>query len=281
MARYVAEGAQVTLVTCTLGEYGDVVHPDLAHVNNPELLGAHRLGELNQAMAALGVTDFIRLGGDGTYHDSGHHTEEGTPWQIFPAPDRPENAFWDADLHEAALHLVATLRDRRPHVLVTYNPYGGYGHPDHIQAHRVAMYAVQLAGVASYRPDLGEAWLVPRVLWGTFCAEDWALAAKLAKEAGLDLGWSIPEETDDESPVPPMVARRRDLAAHVSTGPWLEQQRAALRAHKSQVDLDDPFWAMMTADPHPEMLGESYLLAAGRPTNGLATDIFEGLDLTH
>ncbi len=279
MARYVSEGAQVTLVTCTLGEYGDVVHPDLAHVKHPELLGSHRLGELNDAMAALGVTDFIRLGGDGTYHDSGHHTVEDQPWTILPAPDRPANAFWDADLLEAALQLVPVLRDRRPHVVITYNTFGGYGHPDHIQAHRVAMYAVQLAGAPTYRPDLGEPWCVPRVLWSTFCAEDWAMAAKRAKEAGLELGWEIPDG-DDESPIPPMVARRRDLAAHVATGPWLEQQRAALRAHKSQVDLDDPFWAMMTADPHPEMLGEAYLLGAGTPVpGGLADDIFAGIEL--
>ncbi len=280
MARYVTEGAQVTLVTCTLGEYGDVVHPDLAHVKHPELLGSHRLGELTEAMAALGVTDYVRLGGDGTYHDSGHHTVDGQPWRILPDPERPANAFWDADLLEAALHLVALLRDRRPHVVITYNPYGGYGHPDHIQAHRVAMYGVQLAGVASYRPDLGAAWEVPRVLWSTFCAEDWALAAQRAKEAGIDLGWEFPDPADESALIPPMVARRRDLCAHVPTGPWLAQQRAALTAHKSQVDLSDPFWSMMTSDPHPEMLGEAYLLAGGVPVPvGLADDIFAGLDL--
>jgi LmbE family N-acetylglucosaminyl deacetylase len=135
MARYVSEGAQVTLVTCTLGEYGDVVHPELEHVKGAENLGSHRLAELTEAMAALGVTDFVRLGGDGTYHDSG--MVEPEPFRILPEPDRAANAFWDADLLEASLHLVAILRDRRPHVLISYTPFGGYGHPDHIQAHRV------------------------------------------------------------------------------------------------------------------------------------------------
>ena len=182
MAKYVSEGAQVTLVTCTLGEYGDVVHPELEHVKGAENLGSHRLAELTEAMAALGVTDFVRLGGDGTYHDSG--MVEPEPFRILPEPDRAANAFWDADLLEASLHLVAILRDRRPHVLISYTPFGGYGHPDHIQAHRVATYAAVLAGVEHYRTDLGPAWHVPRVLWSTSCAEDWALLIDAAKAAG-------------------------------------------------------------------------------------------------
>lgn len=279
MARYVSEGAQVTLVTCTLGEYGDVVCPELAYLKGTELLGEHRLGELRRAMAALGVTDYVRLGGDGAYHDSGHHTEADKPGLILPAPDRPANAFWDADLLEAANQLVEVIRDRRPQVLITYNPYGGYGHPDHIQAHRVAMYATLLSGVTSHRRDLGEAWSVARTLWGTFCAEDWALGLQRAREAGIDLGQEFPDPGDENIQLPPMVSRRRDLAAHVPTGPWLAQQRAALESHRSQVDLNDPFWAMMTSEPHPEMTGEAYLLAAGVPTNGLVDDIFAGLPL--
>ena len=240
MARYVSEGAQVTLVTCTLGEYGDVVHPELEHVKGAENLGSHRLAELTEAMAALGVTDFVRLGGDGTYHDSG--MVEPEPFRILPEPDRAANAFWDADLLEASLHLVALLRDRRPHVLISYTPFGGYGHPDHIQAHRVATYAAVLAGVV------------------------------------IDVGWEIP--ADGEGPLPPMLSRRRDVSAHVPSGPWRAQQTAALRAHKSQVDLSSPMWAMMTGESHPDALGESYLLASGTPfPAGLTQDLFAGLPL--
>jgi len=276
MARYVSEGAQVTLVTCTLGEYGDVVHPELEHVKGAENLGSHRLAELTEAMAALGVTDFVRLGGDGTYHDSG--MVEPEPFRILPEPDRAANAFWDADLLEASLHLVALLRDRRPHVLISYTPFGGYGHPDHIQAHRVATYAAVLAGVEHYRTDLGPAWHVPRVLWSTSCAEDWALLIDAAKAAGIDVGWEIP--ADGEGPLPPMLSRRRDVSAHVPSGPWRAQQTAALRAHKSQVDLSSPMWAMMTGESHPDALGESYLLASGTPfPAGLTQDLFAGLPL--
>ena len=78
-----------------------------------------------------------------------------------------EGIFWTADLLEAANELVPVIRDRRPQVLVTYDEIGNYGHPDHIQAHRVAMYATQLAGVPSYRRDLGEPWTVARVFWST------------------------------------------------------------------------------------------------------------------
>ncbi len=274
LARYVAEGAQVTLVTCTLGEYGEVVHPDLEHVR--ETLGSHRLEELAEAMAALGVTDFVRLGGDGTYHDSG--MVEVAPHVIEPMPGRAANAFWDADLLEAATHLVALLRDRRPHVVVTYNPIGGYGHPDHVQAHRVTMYAVALAGVPSFRRDLGEAWQVPRVLWGTFAADDWRLALTTARQAGLELDWEVPDSDDD---LPPMVTPTHDLCAHVDRTRWHEQAVAALAAHRSQVDLDEPFWRMMTAAPLPGLLGESYVLAAGvpYPEGGPADDLFAGLDL--
>jgi N-acetyl-1-D-myo-inositol-2-amino-2-deoxy-alpha-D-glucopyranoside deacetylase len=279
MAKYVSEGAAVTLVTCTLGEYGDVVHPDLAHMKDAEVLGAHRLGELTEAMAAVGVTDFVRLGGDGTYHDSGMIQHDD--FRIDPGAERADHAFWDADLLQAALHLVPILRDRKPHVVITYNPFGGYGHPDHVQAHRVTMYAIALAGVPSYRPDLGQAWSVPRALWGTFCAEDWALSMQRAKERGIDLGWEMPTKPDPDAQLPPMIARRSDIAAHIRTAPWMVQQHAALSAHKSQVNLEDPFWSMMTTDPHPEALGECYLFAGGVPfPGGLTEDLFEGLDLT-
>ena len=111
------------------------------------------------------MTDFIRLGGDGRFRDSGMaYDDKG---RAIARDVLREGIFWTTDLLEAANELVPVIRDRRPQVLITYNEFGGYGHPDHIQAHRVAMYATQLAGVPSYRPDLGEPWTVDRVLWTT------------------------------------------------------------------------------------------------------------------
>src|ERR671928_2136605 len=146
MARYAAEGAQVTLVTCTLGEEGEVLVPELAHLaaDKDDTLGQHRIGELAAAMEALGVRDHRFLGGPGRYRDSG--------MMGLPTNDRPD-CFWQAELDEAAGHLVRVIREIRPQVLVTYDDNGGYGHPDHIQAHRVAMRAVDLAAERGHRID--------------------------------------------------------------------------------------------------------------------------------
>src|SRR3954447_7927788 len=158
MARYVAEDVHVTLLTCTLGEEGEVLVPELAQLaaDQADQLGGYRIGELRAAMAELGVTDMRFLGGAGRYRDSGMM---GTP------ANRHPRAFWNADLEEAAAHAVAVVRDVRPHVVATYDENGGYGHPDHIQAHRVAMRAVEAAADPAYRPDLGEPWTAAKVYW--------------------------------------------------------------------------------------------------------------------
>ena len=134
MAKYAADGAHVTLVTCTLGEEGEILVPGLAHLaaDQEDKLGQHRISELADAMKALDVTDHRFLGGPGRWRDSGMM---GTP-----ANERPE-CFWRADLDEAVGDLVAVVREVRPQVVITYNENGGYGHPDHIQAHRVAVAA--------------------------------------------------------------------------------------------------------------------------------------------
>ena len=158
MAKYAAEGARVTLVTCTLGEEGEVVPAELAHLaaDRDDALGPYRTGELAAAMAELGVTDHRFLGGPGRYRDSG--------MMGAPQNDRP-GAFWRADVDEAAAHLVAVVREVRPQVLVTYDPDGGYGHPDHIQAHRVATRAAELAADPAFRPGLGAAHRIARTYW--------------------------------------------------------------------------------------------------------------------
>jgi N-acetyl-1-D-myo-inositol-2-amino-2-deoxy-alpha-D-glucopyranoside deacetylase len=139
MARYAAEGAHVTLVTCTLGELGEIIPPSLAHLAGGDgaRLGEYRIGELNAACAALGVTDHRFLGGPGRWRDSGMMGTAGN--------DDPR-CFWRAGLDEAADALLDVIREVRPQVLVTYDANGFYGHPDHIQAHRVARRAFDRAG---------------------------------------------------------------------------------------------------------------------------------------
>ena len=139
MARYAAEGVQVTLVTCTLGELGEIIPPSLAHLaaEKEDRLGEYRIGELAAACAALGVTDHRFLAGPGRWRDSGMMGTEGN--------DDPR-CFWRADLDQAARALLDVIAEVRPQVLLTYDANGAYGHPDHIQAHRVAWRACELAG---------------------------------------------------------------------------------------------------------------------------------------
>jgi N-acetyl-1-D-myo-inositol-2-amino-2-deoxy-alpha-D-glucopyranoside deacetylase len=135
MAACAASGARVTLVTCTLGELGEIIPPALQHLG-PDELGQYRIGELDAACAALGVDDHRFLGGAGRYRDSGMMGTSGN--------DDPR-CFWRADVDQAAAELGAIIREVNPQAIVTYDSNGFYGHPDHIQAHRVAWRAHQRA----------------------------------------------------------------------------------------------------------------------------------------
>lgn len=274
MSRYVDEGAQVTLVTCTLGELGEILVPESAHYS-PAELGEHRSGEIAEALRIVGVTDHEWLGGRGRYHDSGMTTD--ADGNVVPVPEPPQGAFWHADLLEAANHLVALLRDRRPQVVATYDPIGNYGHPDHIQAHRVTMYATQLAAIPFHRPDLGEPWQVSRVLWITHNPMAWLRAFEKVKQEGLDLfdGW-------DEA-----ALRRRfnlDPSQIAAVIPYTGREDlcfSALSAHRSQVDMDSPWWRAFSLIRSVEGAGEAYRLAVGVPfpAGGPADDLFAGLGI--
>src|SRR4051812_40923398 len=138
MARHVAEGSQVTLVTCTMGEEGEVLVPELVHLDadHEDDLAPQRLRELTEAMRILGVTDFVRLGGDGRYRDSGMaYDDKG---RAIARDVLRDGIFWTADLLQASNDLVRLVRNRRPQVLVAYNETGGYGPPPHRQGPRGA-----------------------------------------------------------------------------------------------------------------------------------------------
>src|SRR6478609_10129842 len=123
MAKYVADGRGVTLVTCTAGEMGEVLVPDLEHLaaDRDDRLGEHRRSELDAAMKALGVTDHRYLGGFGRYRDSGMKWHEDG--YAIAADDVHDNAFAKADLTVAADELVQIIREVRPQVLATYDPF--------------------------------------------------------------------------------------------------------------------------------------------------------------
>ncbi|MEU4351190.1 N-acetyl-1-D-myo-inositol-2-amino-2-deoxy-alpha-D-glucopyranoside deacetylase [Streptomyces sp. NPDC023838] len=267
MARYAAEGALVTLVTCTLGEEGEVIPPDLAHLtaDREDRLGAHRTVELAAAMKELGVTDHRFLGGPGRFRDSGMMGLEQN--------HRP-GAFWNTDVEDAAPHLVEVIREVRPQVLVTYDPNGGYGHPDHIQAHRVAMRAAELAAEPGYRPDLGEPHTIAKIYWNRVprpVAEAGfaRLRASGASFAGIADVTDIPGVVEDAQ-----ITAEIDGAAHAAA------KAAAMRAHLTQIAVDGPFFALSNDLGQPLFSVEYYELARGRsgaPADVREHDLFAGL----
>jgi N-acetyl-1-D-myo-inositol-2-amino-2-deoxy-alpha-D-glucopyranoside deacetylase len=277
MAKYVAMGRGVTVVTCTAGEQGEILAPDLEHLaaDREDGLGEHRRGELEDAMKELGVTDHRFLGGFGTYRDSGMQWHEDG--YAVPADDTHANAFWNADLREAADHLVTVIREVRPQVLVTYDQFGNYGHPDHIQAHRVATYAASLAAVASYKPDLGEPWDIPKIYWTAMSESRFRERLRRLRDEGDTETWKGMEPDDDFGPgVTPdaMISGRVDGADEIDT------KLAALARHRSQVKLDGPFFA--GAENGSSMWGEEfYRIAKGSRgpvgDEGWESDLFAGL----
>jgi N-acetyl-1-D-myo-inositol-2-amino-2-deoxy-alpha-D-glucopyranoside deacetylase len=272
MARYVAEGASVTLLTCTLGEEGEVLVPELAQlaVDEADQLGGYRIWELRAAMAALGVTDIRFLGGAGRFRDSGMM---GTP-----ANDKPR-AFWQADLDEAIAHAVAVVREVRPQVVVTYDENGGYGHPDHIQAHRVAMGAVEAAADPAYRPDLGEPWTTAKVYWNCLPRSVLQQGIDALKAAGEESFFGGVDHADEL----PFAVPDDVVTAAVDGRDFAKQKDAAMRSHPTQIMVDGPFFALSN-NLGLEVLGvEFYRLvrgergAAGAAPHGWEDDLFAGL----
>jgi N-acetyl-1-D-myo-inositol-2-amino-2-deoxy-alpha-D-glucopyranoside deacetylase len=277
MAKYVAEGAQVTLITCTLGEMGEILVPELEHLaaDRDDGLGTHRKTELDAAMALLGVTDHRILGGEGRYRDSGMKWDDDG--NATAADEIHENAFWHADLLEAANHLVPIIREERPQVLVTYDEFGNYGHPDHIQAHRVAHYAADLAAAPSYRRDLGEAWDIPKIYWTAMSKSALRQGIKEIREAG-DLQFM---EGMDPDNLPPFAIDDEDLDAAVDGSPWVEAKMDAMRAHATQIAVDGPFFALSNDVAQRAWGTEFYRLVKGTPApadgSALEDDLFAGL----
>lgn len=255
MARYAAEGAQVTLVTCTLGERGEVIPPALRHLSGAAL-GGHRLGELKEAMRALGVTDFRLLGGAGRYCDSG----------MMGLPDNDDpGCFWQAEVDQAAGLLAEVILEVRPQVLVTYDENGGYGHPDHIQTHRVAMRAVEIAAEAG--------WDVPRVYWNRVprsVAEE--SFARLNDElAGLPF-----DKAGSLGDVPGVVDDERITAAVDGTA-YAAAKAAAMRAHATQITVAEPWFVLSNDLAQPLFTTEYYELVRGERPESRESDLFAGV----
>nr|WTB33443.1 N-acetyl-1-D-myo-inositol-2-amino-2-deoxy-alpha-D-glucopyranoside deacetylase [Streptomyces sp. NBC_00830] len=276
MALYAAQGAQVTLVTCTLGEEGEVIPPELAHLaaDRDDTLGAHRIGELATAMKELGVTDHRFLGGPGRFRDSGMMGAEQN--------HRP-GAFWNTDVDDAAAYLVEVIRSVRPQVLVTYDPDGGYGHPDHIQAHRVAMRAADLAADPAYRtgPDTPQAspdtspHAVAKIYWNR-------VPRSVAEQAFARLRATAPEAFPGIAAIDdvPGVVNDTQITTEIDGEAHAAAKTAAMRAHSTQIAVDGPFFALSNDLGQPVFTTEYYELvrgASGAPEGVRERDLFAGV----
>ncbi|BBY14660.1 N-acetyl-1-D-myo-inositol-2-amino-2-deoxy-alpha-D-glucopyranoside deacetylase [Mycolicibacterium litorale] len=259
IGHYARAGADVRVVTCTLGEEGEVIGERYAQlaVDHADQLGGYRISELTAALSALGVDEPRFLGGPGHWRDSGM---EGTP-------ERHHQRFVDADMSEAAGLLAAIIDDFRPHVVVTYDPAGGYGHPDHIQTHRVTTAAVERAQ-----------WRVPKLYWTVMSAS--------AMQEALDAAEDVPEAwlRINANDVPFCLPDDK-IDAGVDVSDSLQAKVAALRAHATQVSVaaNGQSCALSNNIAMPIPAQEHYILAAGeagaRDERGWESDLLAGLDL--
>ena len=262
MAKYADLGAQVTLVTCTRGEEGEVLVTELANLasDKDDKLGEHREVELKDAMAQLGINDFRFLGAPNKkWRDSGMM---GTP------QNERGNVFWQADLDEASHELVKIILEIKPQVLITYDEFGGYGHPDHIKAHQVAMRAAELAAE--------QGWKVSKIYWNTIPRSVIQMGIEKMKEVGSDF---FGAESVDELP----FAKPDELATTVVNAPeYVPQKLAAMKAHATQISEDGPFFALSKNLGLSVWGDEYYTLVKGEKAapfdaNGRELDIFAGV----
>ena len=273
MAYYAERGAQVTLLTCTLGEEGEVLAPEYALLaaDQADQLGGLRIAELAEAMRALGITDHRFLGGAGRFRDSGMM---GTPANEHP------RAFWRAASEPAVFDAavaaaVEVVREVRPHVMVTYDPNGDYGHPDHIMAHRVATAAAERAADPAYGD--GPAWRVAKFYW-TATPKSVLRRGFEAMQGRADLPFGAASVDD----LPFGVEDEVVTTAVDATG-FGERKLAALRAHRTQIAVDGVFFALSNMLGREAMSVEHFRLVQGelagvRDADGRERDLFAGLE---
>ncbi len=304
IARSVAEGRRVDLVVCTGGEEGEIHDPDLDPVEAQPRLKEIRRTELQCSVDALGAP----ATGDGAinlhllgYRDSGMM---GTP------PNERPDAFWQADLDAATEQVVRVIRASRPSVLVRYDERGGYGHPDHIQAHRVAVAAAEAAADPNRYPDAGPPHRVRKVYQTSFSRERWLGLMATMNARGLRLPWDFEDEIvqlaagrplDELYPADVEALRQvgqtlaagaevgegfgtlrvRDSLHEVDISDWLEVKRAAMSCHRTQ--RQDMGWALeLPPDLQAAALGvEVYVLkemdGSPPPDDVRETSLFDGL----
>jgi N-acetyl-1-D-myo-inositol-2-amino-2-deoxy-alpha-D-glucopyranoside deacetylase len=270
IAHYAALGADVHVLTCTLGEEGEVIGEQWSQLaaDQADQLGGYRISELCTALHLLGIGDPILLGGAGHWRDSGM---AGTQ------PRARQQRFVDADEREAVGAVVSVIRELRPHVVVTYDPNGGYGHPDHIRAHQVTSAAVAAAGTGDFS---GEPWTVPKFYWTVLSRSAFEEAARTLDEHDLLPGWELPSGTEG-------IGYSDDQITTVVKAPEASAAKvAALAAHATQVVVGPTGRACALSNnlALPILCHEHYVLVSGTAgecdEDGWETDLLAGVRLS-
>lgn len=245
-------------VCCTDGKLATIVDPSMPEEETRPRLAEIRQEELRTAMGILGVNEVIFLG----YGDSGM---AGADTNQLP------DAFWMQPLDEVVGRLVAEIRRFKPHVVVTYDSNGSYGHPDHIQAHRAALLAVEASHTPVY-PDRGEPWLVQKLYYTAFPRSAFRVIVEVSKELGMEPPFGV-DNVDDL----PFLAADELVTTTIDCRTTVLRKREALRAHRSQIAPD---WPMLRV---PEEMAMRYadeyfqLVISRKPRAESETDLFEGI----
>ena len=262
MAKYVAQGVEVLVVTCTGGERGSVLNPQLDRPEIWEQIAELRKKEMERARKILGVRQEW-LG----FVDSG--LPEGDP-----LPPLPPGCFGLEDPEVAAERLVRSIRTFRPHVVLTYDEEGGYPHPDHIMTHKISMVAFDAAGDPERYPDAGEPWQPLKLYYHMWARARWVALHEAMLAAGLEspfaemLGWFKDRPGKDHR-----------ITTKVECADWFEIRDDALRAHATQVDPDGPWFRAPLAIQRKAWPTEEYeLVRSFVDSSAPEDDLFAGVD---
>ncbi len=288
MAKAVADGRRVVLVTCTRGEQGEIVVPELDTPDNHRRLGEIRAAELEAAMGELHVTEWENLG----YRDS---DMMGRVANLDP------RCFWQADLDEAIGRLVWLVRRYQPDVLTTYNEYGGYGHPDHIRTHLVAVGAFERAGDPAWYPgqlapehggtgrseaDGGLApWAPSKLYEQAIPASVRQAMAERMEAVGESSFWTIPgdatpeQRAELEAQLARMLVPDETITSWIDVAAQLEAKWRATLHHVTQLNPETNTFLRFGIEAwHDYWARESFILRASRIEASVPeTDLFAGL----
>ncbi len=260
IAKYVAQGVEVMIATCTGGERGDVLNPKINTPENLANLTEIRRKEMQASIAVLG-TKHTWLG----FQDSGWPEGE-------PKPPLPKGCFADISREEAAKPLIKLIREFRPQVIITYDEKGGYPHPDHIRCHEITLFAFENAGRVYKFVDLGKPWQPYKLYYQKSFNQN---QRKAIAEAFKELGKENPYEEWFDENEPDETYK---ITTQIECAEYFDIRDKALLAHATQVDPEGVWFALPTEITKRIWPTEDYELAITRvPAQTPETDLFQGI----